>query len=197
MLLAGTTGTLAVQALPAPHNPANPLNGRRFEQPPNNNAGFYIKDYCQGTGSGNGGVDCPCGNTAPPGSMEGCVNQSGFGAALTHTGTPSVSNDTFVLTVTGIPLGLAGYFFDGAGANGGTTFGNGERCISGPIIRLHKVAHSSGSDMFPAPGTPPISQQLNLSSGDASFFQVVYRDHGGPCGGGVNASNAVMVIWGP
>jgi hypothetical protein len=46
------------------------------------------------------------------------------------------------------------------------------------------------------PNTPPLSQQLNATAGDTMFFQFIYRDHGGPCGTGANASNAVLVIWG-
>jgi hypothetical protein len=43
---------------------------------------------------------------------------------------------------------------------------------------------------------PPISVQMNLSVGDITYFQVVYRDFGGPCGSSINATNAVMALWG-
>jgi hypothetical protein len=159
-------------------------------------SGSWVKDYCEGTGSTNGGVDCPCGNGVPQGLMEGCANRTGHGGALSHTGTPSISNDDFVLNATGLPNGVPGFFLAGAGTSGGNVFGNGIRCITGPYIRLTKIVHSSGLDTFPGPGMPPISVQMNLNVGDITYFQVVYRDFGGPCGSSINATNAVMALWG-
>jgi hypothetical protein len=158
--------------------------------------GGSIKTFCDGTGSANGGVDCPCGNNVPTGPS-GCANSTGSGASLTGTGNPSVSNDTVVLTATGIPSGHVAYFLYAQGSNSGITFGDGVRCIKGPFQRIHKVSHSSGMDVFPAPGSPPISQQLGITSGQLTFFQVVYRDGNGPCLAGANATNAVAILWGP
>ena len=156
----------------------------------------YVKIYCDGTGVNNNGVDCPCGNTLPPGADQGCANRTGHGASLIPTGVPSVSNDTLLITATGMPLGVPAFFFAGATTGLPIVIGNGIRCISGPITRLTKVAHASSSDSYPAPGTPPISVQLNVTPGTATYFQCLYRDTGGPCGGTVNATNAIMVLWG-
>ena len=156
-----------------------------------------ITEYCNGWGLQNGGVDCPCGNTLPPGSPTGCINSSGHGASLTGAGSPLVSHDTVVLTATGIPSGRVAYFLEGAVSTAGNPFGNGTRCIGGPFVRLGKVSHSTGHDTFPAPNTPPISQQLGITPGQQTFFQAVYRDAGGPCGAGSNATNAVAILWGP
>ena len=156
---------------------------------------FFIKEYCNGTGSQNGGVDCPCGNNVPN-APSGCANGSGNGASLTATGAASVSHDTLVLTASGIPTGKVGYFLFGQTTNGGIIFGDGVRCI-GSFRRVHKVAHSTGSDVFPAPNTPPISQQLGIIAGQQTFFQVVYRDGNGPCHNGGNATNALAILWGP
>jgi hypothetical protein len=156
--------------------------------------GGSVKAYCNGTGSQNGGVDCPCSNNAPTGPS-GCVNSSGSGASLTATGSPSVSNDTLVLTATGIPSNHVGYFLFSQSSTGGTVFGDGVRCL-GPFQRVHKVDHSSGSDVFPAPGSPPISTQLGITAGELTFFQVIYRDGAGPCHSGSNATNALSILWG-
>ena len=156
---------------------------------------FIIKDYCDGTGSQNGGVDCPCGNNAPNG-ITGCINSSGSGASLTAAGAATVSNDTLVLTATGIPSGRVAYFLFSHSTNDGVTFGDGIRCIQG-FRRVQKVSHSSGSDVFPAPNSPPISQQLGITAGEHTFFQVVYRDGNGPCHSGANATNALAIVWGP
>jgi hypothetical protein len=156
----------------------------------------YIKTYCEGTGSSNNGVDCPCGNTVPSGTITGCTNRTGHGASLIPSGNASISNDTFVLTASGTADFVPAFFIAGAVNAGQVVFGNGTRCIGGPFVRLLKVDHSAGSYTLPAPNTPPISVQMNLSPGDTTFFQVLYRDLGGPCGGSVNSTNAVMVIWG-
>jgi hypothetical protein len=156
---------------------------------------FSIKNFCDGTGTENGGVDCPCGNNSPT-APSGCVNSTGHGASLTASGTASVSNDTVVLTATGIPIGKAAYFLFAHTEISGVTFGDGIRCVQN-FQRIQKVAHSSGSDTFPAPNSPPISQQLGITAGELTFFQVIYRDSSGPCQGGANATNGVAILWGP
>ena len=156
---------------------------------------FFIKDFCNGTGAQNGGVDCPCGNVSSS-SPSGCLNSSGHGASLTATGSATVSQDTLVITATGIPTGKAGYFLFGQTMVSGVIFGDGIRCIAS-FQRVHKVAHSTGSDVFPAPNTPPISQQLGITAGQTTFFQVVYRDFDGACHNHANATNALAILWGP
>ena len=121
----------------------------------------------------------------------------GAGASLQAIGTAAVSQDSLVLTASGAPTGAHGFFFAGyvARANG-VVLGNGVRCIAGPLVRIAKVAHTSGQDSIPPPNTLPLSQQLNAAAGDVMFFQYLYRDLGGPCGTGGNTTNGVLVIWG-
>jgi hypothetical protein len=157
---------------------------------------FSIKDYCNGTGEQNGGVNCPCGNEMPPGSPTGCKNSTGSGASLTATGNALVSNDTLVLAVDNVPLGKVAYFLAGTATGPGVVFGDGSRCIKS-FVRLRKVVASSGHDTFPPPGSLPISQQLGITAGQTTYFQAVYRDHNGPCNSGANATNALAVYWGP
>lgn len=157
----------------------------------------FASPYCYGTGTANGGVDCPCGNVARPGAQSGCVNSTGTGASLTASGSPLISHDTLVLTVTNIPLDHTGVFYEGAFHLPGLTFGDGTRCIGTPLVRVSKVSHATGHDSIPVPGGPPLSQQLGLTAGDTTAFQVFYRDAGGPCNQGFNASNAILVHWGP
>ena len=152
--------------------------------------------FCEGEGTEAGGVQCPCGNNAPPGSGTGCLNRNGVGALLTSTGVPSVSNDTFVLHVIGLPNGVAGFFFQGGTDAGPGTFGNGIRCIGGPFVRMAKIAGQPGGNQFPPPGGTPISEQFNIPAGATRYYQVLYRDGGGPCGASINASNGLRVVWG-
>ncbi len=156
----------------------------------------FVKDFCNGWGVSNGGVDCPCGNNSPT-SPSGCVNSSGHGATLVASGSPSVSADTLTITALGIPTGHAAYFLFSHSSNTGVTFFDGIRCLASPIRRVSKVAQSSGADVFPAPNTPPISQQLGITAGEMTFWQVVYRDGNGPCHQGANATNALAIMWGP
>jgi hypothetical protein len=192
-------GAPPIQANSASHSTTNSKAADRIQpdgQRRSNSTNPFIKVYCEATGSSNNGVDCPCGNTVPPGTITGCTNRTGHGASLIPSGNPSISNDTFVLTASG-PADLVPAFFTAGAVNAGqVVFGNGTRCIGGPFVRLLKVDHSAGSYTLPAPNTPPISVQMNLSPGAVTFFQVLYRDLGGPCGGSVNSTNAVMVIWG-
>jgi hypothetical protein len=160
-------------------------------------AGGFYKTFCAGSGAdGSIGVDCPCNNTVPAGTVSGCKNRTGNGASLVPSGNASISGDTLVLTVSGTPLGVHGFFFAGTAARSSTPLGDGTLCIRGPFTRLSKVAHSSGSDSIPLPSGPSISQLMNATVGDVDFFQFVYRDASGPCGNGANTTNAVLVIWG-
>ena len=160
-------------------------------------AGFY-KTFCYGSGArGSVGVDCPCDNVVPNGTVAGCQNSTGQGAALVPTGNASVSQDTLVLTATGTPTGAHGFFFAGhALQRSSSPFYDGVLCIQGPYVHVSKVAHSSSQDSIPPTHGPPLSQQLGAAAGDMMFFQFVYRDLNGPCGNHANVSNAVLVIWG-
>jgi len=155
-----------------------------------------ITSFCEGIGEAEGGVECPCGNVAPAGTSEGCLNGDGVGAELTATGTPSVSNDTLLLHVDGIPNNKPGFFFQGAADAGPGPFGNGTRCIGGPFIRLAKIAGQPGGNSYPPPGDPPISEEFLIPAGATRYYQVLYRDGQGPCGGTANASNGLKVVWG-
>jgi hypothetical protein len=157
----------------------------------------FTRDYCNGTGAANGGVDCPCGNTVRSGTPTGCANSTGTGATLTASGSPFVSHDTLVLTVTNIPLDHTGVFYMGSVRNPGVTYGDGTRCIAAPLVRVSKVSHSTGRESIPVPGSPPLSEQLNITAGQTTGFQVFYRDASGPCHTGFNASNAILIHWGP
>ena len=157
---------------------------------------FFVTSFCNGTGPENGGVDCPCGNNVPPGGLTGCANSTGTGATLQANGDALVSHDTLILTATNIPVGKAGYFLVSTQMTTGSPFGDGVRCIT-QFTRLAKVSSSTGHDQFPPPNSLPISQQLGITAGETTLFQVIYRDAAGPCHNGANATNGELVHWGP
>lgn len=157
----------------------------------------FTKDFCEGDGAANGGANCPCGNNSSGGAGAGCVNGTGVGALLGATGSPSIANDTLVLSATGITNG-AGYFFVGdqqIAGGAGTPFGNGLRCVGGNVQRIRKIPGGSGSGTL-----PPVGQSIHMivgaSAGDTDFFQVWYRDPNGACGNAFNTTNGVIVVWG-
>ena len=159
----------------------------------------FIKEECIGSGEGTGPgtVNCPCGNTIPVGEVAGCANGTGSGASLTATGSPLVSNDTLVLTATNVPVGKVLFFLYGpVNISAGVPFGDGTRCV-GSFSRVRKIPSSTGSDTFPLPNTLPISQQLGITAGQLTIWQVVYRDGSGPCQNGANATNSLVILWGP
>jgi hypothetical protein len=141
-------------------------------------------------------VNCPCGNEVPSGPS-GCKNSTGSGASLTATGSALVSNDTLVITADNIPVGKVAYFLYATSTGPGVPFFDGTRCIRGPFVRVSKIRASTGHDSIPPPNTPPLSEQLGITAGQSTYFQAVYRDGNGPCHNGANATNALLVFWGP
>lgn len=158
--------------------------------------------YCFGDGSGNGGPDCPCGNSTP-GNLNGCLNSTGLGGNLSASGIPSVSNDTLLLTASQLPLSVHSFFFQGTAefAGGqGAPFGDGFRCVGGTIVRMGKILTPSvpgNTVVYPFPGDPPISVEFSIPAGASRFYQLWYRNfQGGPCGLYFNTTNGVRVVWG-
>jgi hypothetical protein len=148
--------------------------------------------FCEGDGSQNGGIDCPCNNNG--GTGEGCDWGNGFGGVLDAAGVPSVSNDTLSLTASQVPL-TPGFFMVGdltTHGQDGSPFFNGIRCLANPS-RIQKVFNGG---TIPLAGNPSLSQFLSAAPGDTMFFQYWFRNGGGPCLATVNSTNAVEVTWG-
>ncbi len=133
---------------------------------------------------------CPCGNSVTEES--GCSNNSGLGAIMTGSGSATVGSDTLVLSVTQAAANSPGLFFSGPGTIAPSFFGDGLRCVSGPILRLGVVfADASGS----AATNFSISLAEGLTGGETRSYQYWYRDTTGPCGTGFNTSNGYGIQW--
>jgi len=116
---------------------------------------------------------------------------------LTAGGNPSVSHDTFTLTVSQLPPNTQGYFFScTATPNGGfgVAFGDGLHCVAGQVQRIGKI-YPGGATTIPFPGDPPLSEQFVIPQGATRYYQVYYRNSLGPCGAGYSATNGVYVVW--
>lgn len=150
------------------------------------------RSLCEGDGSQNGGIDCPCNNNG--GNGEGCDTGSGFGGLLTASGVPSISNDTLTMTASQVP-NSHGFFMAGdltLGGDNGVPFFDGIACITNPL-RVEKFVNGG---TIPLVNGPTISQYVSAAPGDTSYFQYWFRNGNGPCGAGVNATNAIEVTWG-
>src|SRR5690606_34427 len=95
---------------------------------------------------------CPCGNVGAAGA--GCANSIGNGAALTASGSASLSSADLVLEAAGLVPGQPGLYFQGTtrvNSGLGIVFGDGLRCAGGAVTRLGIVlADASGGSSTPS-----------------------------------------------
>jgi len=156
-------------------------------------AGFT--PVCFGDGSG---ATCPCGNSG--GAGEGCVNSTGVGGVLSASGSPSVGADDLQLQGSQIPATTPGLYFQGetvVNGGDGLIFGDGLRCAGGHVTRLGVVVASGGQSSYPGLGQDPVSVRGGVSAGDTRFYQLWFRDPGGPCSNTFNTTSALQVDWTP
>lgn len=146
---------------------------------------------CPGDGSG---AACPCGNPGTPGTVTGCANSLGSGAALLASGSADALLDDLELHASGLPtLTVSLVIVGGSVPEGGLPMGDGLRCVgSGRTLLATLVSDSTGALDF-------LARSGGLwSPGDERHFQVVYRDLGGsPCGLELNSTNGVRVKFAP
>ena len=148
--------------------------------------------YCSGDGSG---ATCPCGNVG--GFGIGCANSSGSGASLFGDGSTSVLQDDLVLTCLGMPAQKPSLLFVGTqqvNGGAGALFGDGLRCVGGPIQRLGVQVSDAGGAATWGPNLAPAG---GWSAGDLRRFQVWYRDTAGPCATGFNLSQGIEIVFAP
>lgn len=149
------------------------------------------ESFCFGDGSA---TPCPCGNDGGPGG--GCATSSGLGAVLSANGSGSVSADDLGFVASGIQPGRLALLLctpDAANGGAGTPFGDGLRCLSGPLRRLGtRFADRHGL----ATWAPGLASFEAWSAGHTRRFQVGFRDTTGPCGSGFNFTQGLKVQFG-
>jgi hypothetical protein len=125
---------------------------------------------------------------------ESSTNSTGQPAGIDYDGNPSISENDFTLTVTGLPPNQPGYFFYGT-QQMEIPFGNGVRCIGGSVTRYRKIAiEITGNAEVQLDFTiPPLT---NIVPGIPYYFQLWYRDPAGS-GQAFNTSDAICVIFAP
>ncbi len=140
----------------------------------------------------NGVIPCPCANN-PSGSGRGCNNSLNTGgAALSATGSPSLSADNIQFHYTGIgtlspscsnPNGnvLCGLYEATLPISTGTVWNDGVICCTGTFYPLNIQVSSAGVYHWPVPGTTAVSSTA-ISMGDAlgvgstRYYFLAYRD---------------------
>jgi Tol biopolymer transport system component len=154
-------------------------------------------------------LPCPCGN-APIGANRGCDNGAGTGGAgLSCHGIAYVSMDNLVVTAQEEGDSAPSVLFEGSTlVSGGVLFGQGVRCVDGPIVRLYTGLSSAGSYSVPnlQSGDASVSLRsaaagVRIQPGHSYYYFVAYRDQpvARECisGGTFNATQACEVIWFP
>lgn len=155
--------------------------------------------FCPGTAA-----LCPCGN-APPVAGTGCMNSFGQGGRLAGAGNAQVTDDTVLLTATGLPTTATIIFFQGdVQVNGGSgaIFGDGLRCVEGPATWRLGVRAAVGGQVslgHGIPGDPVLSVRGGIpAAGGTMHYQGWYRNAASYCTpDGFNLTNAIGVTWVP
>lgn len=156
-------------------------------------------DYlvCDGTGIF---AACPCGNAGLPG--RGCDNSFATGGGrLQASGLPIVSDDSYTLTVDGVPPVTSVLFFQGTTTPESNPFvvGDGLLCVSGAIIRLATKTTTTGSAVFPSGADPLLHVKGQIPAGGATrYYQAWYRNPVAFCTADTfNFTSAIRVVWAP
>ena len=151
--------------------------------------------FCFGDGTG---TACPCGNVGAAG--RGCANSIGTGALLAPSGSQLVSNDTVVLTGTGMPNSSVLYFQGTTqqSAGSGAVFGDGLRCAAGSVIRLGTKVNTGGASQYPVGADPKISIKGLVAAGNVRTYQCWYRNAAAFCNAETfNLTNGIQITWAP
>lgn len=158
--------------------------------------------FCHGDATS---AACPCGISSGVLEQAGCLNSTGNAAKLVNSGSASLTNDTLVLTCSGVDANAIGLLVEGSNAMAPFAFGDGLLCVGGGILRLYIQAANGGVISLPGPGDPAIHERSAalggaISAGQRRTYQTYYRDASlsfCPSGGTFNFSNALLVLWSP
>jgi sugar lactone lactonase YvrE len=143
---------------------------------------------------------CPCANGDDGGS--GCVNSTGAGATLSASGSPSLLNDTLVLTATGLVPSKPCLFYSGnnrVNDGYGVPFGDGLRCAGFEAVRIEVTAADGAGAASTSVEVSTNGQAYGhtLEVGESVNYQCWYRDDAmaSPCGNSFNTTNGYGLRW--
>jgi hypothetical protein len=168
--------------------PGGEIRGQIAETPIHGN-------FCFGDGAT---VPCPCGNNSATADGEGCLHSGGIGGRLRGYGTASVAGDEVVMHALRLPPTTQGLLFQGPQPAPASPFGDGLRCVGGPIVRLGVKTACTGQIAWPEPGDVPLSVAGAIVPPFVAVYQVWYRNSAVFCTPATfNLTNTVRVAWGP
>ena len=143
---------------------------------------------------------CPCANGGDGGS--GCANSTGAGATLSASGSPSLMNDTLVLTATGLVPSKPCLFYSGnnrVNGGAGVPFGDGLRCAGFEAVRIEVTAADGAGVASTSVEVSTNGQAFGhtLEVGESVNYQCWYRDDAmaSPCGNSFNTTNGYGLRW--
>jgi hypothetical protein len=157
-----------------------------------------------------GVIACPCLNASSD-LGRGCNNSSGSGGAiLSASGVAYLSIDSLVLTTSGETSTALSIVMQGDSViSNGVVYGQGVRCLGGPLIRRLFVQQAVAGSIF-APnfsaGDPTVSARSAakgdvIQPGQSRYYLVYYRDPivlgGCPASSTFNSTQTGRVDWSP
>jgi hypothetical protein len=147
---------------------------------------------------------CPCSGpfnntTLGYGNMSGCTNSQDREGELAGGGTPSVANDTVVLTASELVSRSVALFLQSDGHDNGTFNGDGRFCLTGSPLKLGVRLAPLGAASIPGPADPPLSVLGAIpAAGATRHYQVVYRDPTSWCTSAtLNHTDGYSITWTP
>lgn len=148
---------------------------------------------------------CPC--TAPsqpswhqaPPVAGGCRNSTHQSAVLISSGLPSVGADSLRIAARNMPPNAACILVQHETATASVVFGDGIRCVGGPLRRLGALVASGGAASWPPPGADPISVRGAVPGvGGARYYHAYYRDVLPYCTpSAFNVTDVQRITWTP
>ena len=155
---------------------------------------------------------CPCGNT-PDSVTGGCLNEDDRSCFLEATGSPSITNDTLSLSISGATRNSVALLVAGStqlplpgsacptGTGAPSTVFDGLRCLGGDTVRQGTRFTDENGRLFAPWGDPPVVSLIALggfNAGETRHFQVIYRsDPDATCETGLNTSNVLSMTFKP
>jgi hypothetical protein len=155
-----------------------------------------IPDECQYEGGDFG--SCPDGASPICANLDfwaGCENNTGVGGGL-HCIGPVDALDGFRFSGTNLPASQLAVLYHSDGmAQAPATIGNGLLSLGGAITSIGGPMNTSwDGTLLTNSGILAALGGAAPLAGQSSFFQLLYRDLGGPCGASWNITNGVQLV---
>jgi hypothetical protein len=144
---------------------------------------------------------CSCPSASPCGNADshgGCANSTYAGGVLTSAGSGSLAAADLRLQAFDLPQYQVAVLAIGTHAVA-MPFGDGRLCVWGDVVHAPAQATWNRGQVDWESGIAGVIASLGapIQPGESRHFQLYYRDPFGPCGSGVNLTNAVRVDFTP